>query len=171
MSRRHAAKKRVIAPDFKYQSLLLAKFINKIMHQGKKALSMRLVYGAIAHLEKKYSVDGFEIFSTAIQNVMPFLEVKSIRVGGANQQVPYQVDDTRGNMLAIAWTINSAKKRSEKSMELKLAAEFYDAANHRGGAIKKREDTHKMAEANKANAHLAIKKTQNTNVGHMGISY
>lgn len=155
MSRRHAAVKRVISPDAKYKSVLLAKFTNNIMKDGRKATAEKIVYGAFTAMEKKHSVDAFQAFTDAMNNVKPFVEVTSVRVGGANYQVPAPVDERRGNALAIRWIIDAARKRSGRSMVEKLSEELFDAANSRGVAIKKREDTHKMAEANKAFAHFA----------------
>lgn len=158
MSRRHRAEKRKILPDARYSSVLLAKFINKIMNRGKRSLAERLVYGSFDRIEKKNKANSFETFKDAINNVKPSLEVTSVRVGGANYQVPSVVEDDRGYTLASRWLIKSAQSRSEHSMEEKLAAEFFDAANNKGGAVKKKEDVHKMAEANKAFAHLSPKK-------------
>ena len=155
MSRRHAAVKRVIKPDTKYKSVLLSKFINNVMQSGKKSLAERLVYGAFARVEKKHGSDPFKTFNDSMNNVKPYVEVTSVRVGGANYQVPSPVDERRGYALAIRWVIDAAQKRSGRSMIEKLAEELFDAANNRGVAIKKREDTHKMAEANKAFAHFA----------------
>ncbi len=160
MSRRHAAEKRVIAPDMKYNSILVARFINNIMKEGKKALAEKIVYSALSKVEKKYKSDPFETFNTAINNVKPYLEVTSVRVGGANYQVPSPVDERRGYALAYRWIIDAANKRSEKNIIDKLAEELFEASNNRGVAIKKREDTHKMADANKAFSHFSPKKTQ-----------
>lgn len=160
MSRRHAAVKRVISPDAKYKSILLAKFTNNIMRDGKKSIAEKLVYGAFAVMEKKHGVDAFKTFTEAMNNVKPFVEVTSVRVGGANYQVPSPVDERRGNALAIRWVVDAAQKRSGRSMIEKLAEELFDAANSRGVAIKKREDTHKMAEANKAFAHFAQRSSR-----------
>jgi small subunit ribosomal protein S7 len=159
MSRRHAAEKRLILPDMKYNSLLLAKFINNIMEEGKKALAEKIVYSAFNKIEKKHRVEPFETFKTAMNNVKPYIEVTSVRYGGANYQVPSPVDERRGYALATRWIINAANKRSEKMMIDKLAEEIFEAANNRGVAVKKREDTHKMAEANKAFAHFSTKKS------------
>ena len=159
MSRRHAAVKRVILPDMKYNSHLLARFINNIMKEGKKALAEKIVYSAFSKIEKKHRVNPFETFNTAMNNVKPYLEVTSVRVGGANYQVPSPVDERRGYALASRWIINAANKRSEKMMTDKLAEELFEASNNRGVAIKKKEDTHKMAEANKAFAHFSPKKS------------
>lgn len=159
MSRRHAAVKRVIIPDAKYNSTLLARFINNIMKEGKKALAEKIVYSAFSKIEKKHRVDPYDTFNTAMNNVKPYLEVTSVRVGGANYQVPSPVDERRGYALASRWIIGAASKRSEKMMIDKLAEELFEASNNRGVAIKKREDTHKMAEANKAFAHFSPKKS------------
>ncbi|HJD56768.1 MAG: 30S ribosomal protein S7 [Rickettsia endosymbiont of Culicoides impunctatus] len=159
MSRRHAAERRVVLPDMKYNSPLLARFINNIMKEGKKALAERIVYSAFSKIEKKHKVDPYETFNNAMNNVKPYLEVTSVRVGGANYQVPSPVDERRGYALASRWIINAANKRSEKMMIDKLAEELFEASNSRGVAIKKREDTHKMAEANKAFAHFSPKKS------------
>lgn len=160
MSRRHAAVKRVILPDTKYNSTLLGKFINNIMKEGKKALAEKIVYQAFNRIEKKHRTDPYETFNLAINNVKPYLEVTSVRVGGANYQVPSPVDERRGYALATRWIIDAANKRSEKAMIEKLAEELFEAANNRGVAVKKREDTHKMAEANKAFSHFSPKKMQ-----------
>lgn len=159
MSRRHAAVKRVIIPDAKYNSALLARFINNIMKEGKKALAEKIVYSAFSKIEKKHKVDPYDTFNNAMNNVKPYLEVTSVRVGGANYQVPSPVDERRGYALASRWIISAASKRSEKMMIDKLAEELFEASNNRGVAIKKREDTHKMAEANKAFAHFSPKKS------------
>ncbi|MDN3030333.1 MAG: 30S ribosomal protein S7 [Candidatus Tisiphia sp.] len=160
MSRRHAAERMVVLPDMKYNSPLLARFINNIMREGKKALAEKIVYSAFNKIEKKHKVDPYETFNNAMNNVKPYLEVTSVRVGGANYQVPSPVDEKRGYALASRWIINAANKRSEKMMIDKLAEELFEASNSRGVAIKKREDTHKMAEANKAFAHFSPKKSQ-----------
>lgn len=160
MSRRHAAEKRTILPDMKYNSVLLAKFINSVMKEGKKSLAEKIIYQAFNRIEKKHRADPYETFNNAINNVKPYLEVTSVRVGGANYQVPSPVDERRGYALATRWIIDAANKRSEKAMVEKLAEELFDAANNRGVAIKKREDTHKMAEANKAFSHFSPKKMQ-----------
>ena len=157
MSRRHAAKKREIIPDVKYNSSLLAKFINNVMEQGKKELARNIVYGAFDLIQSKYKVDGFETFNKAIDTVKPSVEVTSVRVGGGNYQVPAPVGKTRGETLAIRWIIKSSKKRSERSMIEKLGEELYDASNTKGSSVKQREDTHKMAEANRAFAHVSPK--------------
>ncbi len=155
MSRRHAVVKKVIKPDTKYNSVLLSRFINNVMKDGKKSLAEKIVYGALERVEKKHNADSFKTFTDGINNVKPFVEVTSVRVGGANYQVPSPVDERRGYALATRWLINAAIKRSGRSMVEKLAEELFDAANNRGVAIKKKEDTHKMAESNKAFAHFA----------------
>jgi small subunit ribosomal protein S7 len=158
MSRRHRAEKRVVVPDVKFSSELLARFINKVMERGKKNLAEGIVYGAFEKIEKKHKINAFEAFNQAMENVKPALEVSSVRVGGANYQVPSAVDDHRAYTLAARWIIAAAKSRSELTMQDKLAGEFFDAANNKGSAFKKKEDTHRMAEANKAFAHLSPKK-------------
>ena len=156
MSRRHTAERRVVSPDAKHNSVLLSKFINNVMQDGKKSLAEKLVYSSLARVEKKHGVaDPFKAFLEAMSNIKPHMEVTSVRVGGANYQVPSPVDERRGQVLAIRWLIDAARKRSGRSMIEKLSDELFDALNNRGVAIKKREDTHKMAEANKAFAHFA----------------
>ena len=171
MSRRHRAQKREILPDPKFADLVLSKFINNLMLDGKKSTAERIVYGAIEILEKKGTNDnvdasgeegegvvqkskGIGVFHTALKNVKPKLEVRSRRVGGATYQVPVEVKSDRAMALAIRWIIDAARKRSETTMVARLANELLDAAQERGSAIKKRDDTHKMAEANKAFAHF-----------------
>lgn len=158
MSRRHAAEIRKITPDVRFKSELLSKFMNNVMESGKKELAERIVYGAFDLIEKKHKTDPFETFTTAIANVKPKLEVTSVRVGGANYQVPSPVTDRRGYALATRWIIKAAKSRSENTMKEKLAEELFEAANNRGSAFKKKEDTHKMAEANKAFSHFSPKR-------------
>lgn len=160
MSRRHAAVKRVVSPDTKYNSVLITKFTNHLMIDGKKALAEKIVYSAFERIEKRHGGEPFKIFTDAMNNVKPYLEVTSVRVGGANYQVPSPVDERRGFALATRWVIDAAQKRSGRSMIEKLAEELFDAANSRGVAIKKREDTHKMAEANKAFAHFAQRSSR-----------
>ncbi len=160
MSRRHSAEKREIVPDMKYNSSLLTRFINNVMREGKKSLAEKIVYSAFAKIEKKHKMSAIECFNNAMNNVKPYLEVTSVRVGGANYQVPSQVDERRGYALASRWIINAAKKRSEKSMIDKLTEELFDASNNRGVAVKKKDDTHKMAEANKAFSHFNPKLMQ-----------
>lgn len=158
MPRRHSAQKRKILPDTKYNSVLVARFINNVMKAGKKALAEKIVYTALQNLEKKHRVEPFEAFSNAINNVKPYTEVNSVRVGGANYQVPSVVSESRGLALAIRWIIIAAAKRPEHSMTDKLTQELFEAFNRRGMAVKKKEDTHKMAEANKAFSHFSLKK-------------
>ncbi len=154
MSRRREVPKQTIMPDPKYNSRELGKFINMLMVSGKKSVSERLVYGALDQIHRRTKGEnGLEVFSKALENVSPAVEVKSRRVGGATYQVPVEVRSVRRMTLAMRWLIDAARKRSEKSMAQKLAGEFMDAAESRGAAIKKREDTHRMAEANKAFAH------------------
>lgn len=155
MSRRRSAVKRVISPDAKYGSSLLSKFINNVMKDGKKSTAEKIVYGALDRVEKKHNVESLKTFVESMDNVKPNVEVTSVRVGGANYQVPSPVDERRGYALAARWIIDAAQKRSGRSMIEKLSEELFDAANSRGVAIKKREDTHKMAEANKAFSHFA----------------
>lgn len=154
MPRRREVPKRIILPDPKFGSELLAKFINTIMKDGKKSIAEKVVYVALDEIAAKKGNDGMEILDTALDNVRPSVEVKSRRVGGATYQVPVEVRASRQNALAMRWLVEAARKRGEKSMALKLAGELMDAAEKRGSAVKKREDTHKMAEANKAFAHF-----------------
>ena len=153
MSRRHAAIKREVLPDPKYHNLVLAKFVNALMLDGKKAVAEAVVYGAIDSLAGLAKRDGLEAFLEAIDNVKPTIEVKSRRVGGATYQVPMEVRGPRAQQLSLKWIIAAARKRGEKTMTERLAGELNDALNNRGSAMKKREETHKMAEANKAFAH------------------
>ncbi len=155
MSRRREVPKREIIPDPKYGDLQLAKFINTLMLHGKKSVAEKIIYGAIDELAKnKKSKEGLEVLNDALNNVKPQVEVKSRRVGGATYQVPVEVKSTRQVTLAMRWIIECARKRNEKSMTKKLAAELLDASENKGLAIKKREDTIKMAEANKAFSHF-----------------
>ena len=154
MPRRREVPKREILPDPKFGSVELAKFMNVVMLDGKKAVAERIVYGALEELQTKTGKDALEVFSLAINNIKPIVEVKSRRVGGANYQVPVDVRPVRRLALAMRWLREAAKKRGEKSMALRLAGELIDASEGRGAAIKKREDTHKMAEANKAFSHF-----------------
>ncbi|MDR4124490.1 30S ribosomal protein S7 [Yanghanlia caeni] len=154
MPRRREVPKREILPDPKYGSVELAKFMNVVMLSGKKAVAERIVYGALDQIQAKTGKEPIEVFNTAINNVKPVVEVKSRRVGGANYQVPVEVRPVRRLALAMRWLREAAKKRGEKSMDMRLAGELMDAAEGRGGAMKKREDTHKMAEANKAFSHF-----------------
>ena len=156
MSRRTRAPKRTILPDPKYGSDLLAKFMNMIMNDGKKSVAERIIYGALDRIdEKKTDADSkpLEILEQALENVKPAVEVKSRRVGGATYQVPIEVRPVRRQTLAMRWVIDAARKRSEKSMAHRLAHELIEAADNRGTAVKKKEDTHRMAEANKAFSH------------------
>lgn len=154
MSRRKRAEQRFVLPDPKYNSILVTKFINGLMQRGKKSVAERIFYSAIDYIENKTSKDGIEVFEKAVENVKPILEVRSRRVGGATYQVPVEVRPNRKQALALRWIIGFAKSRSGKSMAEKLANELIDASNKEGSSIKKREDTHKMAEANKAFAHF-----------------
>lgn len=164
MSRRHSAEKREILPDPRFGDLILSKFVNNVMVDGKKSVAERIVYGALEILdESKAELEldaelaqksrGLAIFQLALNNIKPKVEVRSRRVGGATYQVPVEVRAERSTALAMRWLIEGARKRSERTMRERLAAEILDAANDRGTAMKKREDTHKMAEANKAFAH------------------
>lgn len=155
MSRRRAAEKRKIDADPRYGDFIIAKFMNCLMHDGKKAVAEKIVYAAFEKIDGKTGKTCVELFNTALENVRPLLEVRSRRVGGATYQVPTAVAPNRAQALSIRWIIDAARKRNEKSMKDKLAGELLDAAAGRGGAIKKREDTHKMAEANKAFAHYS----------------
>ncbi|MFD2205152.1 30S ribosomal protein S7 [Kiloniella antarctica] len=154
MSRRHRAEKRDILPDPKFGDITLSKFMNCLMLDGKKAVAENIVYGALDRVaERNKTEDTISVFHEALGNVRPDLEVRSRRVGGATYQVPVEVRSTRAQALAIRWLIGAARKRSENTMVDRLANELMDAANNRGAAVKKREDTHKMAEANKAFSH------------------
>ena len=151
--RRAGAARREVLPDPKYGSRLVAKFVNIMMIRGKKSTAERIMYDAMTSVEDRSKQEALKMFKTAIDNVKPAVEVKSRRVGGSTYQVPVEVRPDRRTSLAMRWMIVAARRRSERSMADKLAAEFLDAANNRGMAVKKREDTHKMAEANKAFAH------------------
>ena len=153
MSRRHRATPRETLPDPVYNSTLLAKFINNLMSDGKKSTAQRIVYGALDTIRDKTSEDPLRVFKKGLDNIKPALEVKSRRVGGATYQVPVEVSPRRQLSLSLRWLIEFSTKRGEKTMKDKLAGEILDAANGRGNAVKKREDTHRMAEANKAFAH------------------
>ena len=153
MPRRGIIKKRKVGGDQKYNSPLIARFINTILKKGKKSTSERIVYGAMAQIQGKIKDDPLKIFEKAIDNVRPLLETKSRRVGGATYQVPVEVRPERGQALAIRWLIGAARSRSEHTMQERLSGELLDAANNRGTAVKKREDTHRMADANKAFSH------------------
>ncbi len=153
MSRRRAAEKREILPDPKYGNQVLAKFINMLMRGGKKSVAERIVYGALNEIGGKGKGDALELFTKALDNVRPLVEVKSRRVGGATYQIPIEVRQDRSTTLAMRWLVDAAKRRGEKNMGLRLAGELLDASESKGTAIKKREDTHRMAEANKAFSH------------------
>jgi small subunit ribosomal protein S7 len=153
MSRRHRAEKREIIPDPKYGDVVVTKFMNSLMEEGKKSVAERIVYGALGRIEQKAKRDGLELFHEALNNVKPAIEVRSRRVGGATYQVPVEVRSDRRQALAIRWIITAARGRNENTMEERLSGELLDAANNRGTAVKKREDTHKMAEANRAFSH------------------
>jgi small subunit ribosomal protein S7 len=153
MSRRHAAEKREVLPDAKFGDIVLTKFMNSLMFAGRKSVAEAIVYGAFDAIEKKTSQDPVMVFHEALGNVKPDLEVRSRRVGGATYQVPVEVRSDRGQALAIRWIITSARGRSENTMTERLSGELLDASGGRGGAVKKREDTHRMADANKAFAH------------------
>jgi small subunit ribosomal protein S7 len=154
MARRRVAEKRKILPDPKYHNITLAKFVNMIMMDGKKSIAEKIVYGALDVIGEKNSGEPLEIFDKALENVCPSVEVKSRRVGGATYQVPVEVRPQRRVALAMRWIVDASRKRSDKSMGLRLARELMDAAESRGSAVKKREDTHRMAEANKAFSHF-----------------
>ena len=153
MSRRREPQQRIILPDPKYGDETLAKFINVLMLNGKKSVAERIVYGALDQVADKTKNDPIEVFNQALDNVRPIVEVKSRRVGGATYQVPVEVRPRRRTALAMRWLVESARRRGEKSMGQRLANEFMEAAENRGTAVKKREDTHRMAEANKAFSH------------------
>ena len=153
MSRRHAAEKREILPDAKYGDRVVTKFMNNLMLDGKKSVAESIVYGALERMEKRLKREPVQAFREALDNVKPAVEVRSRRVGGATYQVPVEVRTERREALAIRWVITAARKRNENTMEERLAAELADAVNNRGTAVKKREDTHKMADANKAFSH------------------
>jgi small subunit ribosomal protein S7 len=153
MPRRGFVARRELQPDPLYNSTLVTKFINSMMYGGKRSTSQRIMYDALGVVQQKTQDDPLKVFKKAIDNVKPSLEVKSRRVGGSNYQVPIEVNTNRRTSLALRWLIGFARKRPERGMVQKLASEFLDASNLRGGAVKKREDTHKMAEANKAFAH------------------
>ncbi|MBK8452066.1 MAG: 30S ribosomal protein S7 [Thiofilum sp.] len=154
MPRRREVPKREVLPDPKFGSQLLSKFMNAVMQDGKKAVAEKIIYGALDEIAAKKGGDGMTILSDALDNVRPAVEVKARRVGGATYQVPVEVRPVRQNALAMRWLIDAARKRGEKSMARKLAGELMDAAEKRGTAVKKREDTHRMADANRAFAHF-----------------
>jgi small subunit ribosomal protein S7 len=153
MSRRHSAEKREVLPDAKYGDTVLTKFMNNLMHDGKKSVAENIVYGAMERVEAKLRREPIEVFHEALDNIKPSVEVRSRRVGGATYQVPVEVRPERREALAIRWLIKASRARNEHTMEERLAGELLDAANSRGTAVKKREDTHTMADANKAFSH------------------
>ena len=154
MSRKKQAPKRIFYPDSKYNSMILAKFINFVMYDGKKATSEKIIYEALDKIKDKTKNDPIKVFNDAINNIRPNLEVRSRRVGGATYQVPQEVKTKRSHTLALRWLLDATRKRKNKSMSDKLFNELMDASQKKGSAIKKREDTHKMAESNKAFAHF-----------------
>jgi ribosomal protein S7, bacterial/organelle len=153
MPRRRVAGKREVLPDPIYNSVMVTKFINGLMWEGKKSIAERIFYNAMAKVAERAGEEPLKVFKKAIDNVAPTLEVKSRRIGGATYQVPIEVSKDRRNTLAIRWIVSNARNRNEKTMEDRLVGELLDAINNRGGAVKKREDVHRMAEANKAFAH------------------
>ncbi|MFN9000978.1 MAG: 30S ribosomal protein S7 [Holosporales bacterium] len=153
MSRRRAAEKREVLPDPKYKDPVVSKFMNCVMLQGKKSVAESIVYGALTTIQNRTGKDPVEIFHEALSNVRPMVEVRSRRVGGATYQVPVEVRNDRASALSIRWIIDAARKRGERTMTDRLSAELLEAAQNRGAAVKKREETHRMAEANKAFAH------------------
>jgi small subunit ribosomal protein S7 len=153
MSRRHSAEKREVLPDAKYGDKVLTKFMNNLMHDGKKSVAEGIVYGAMERVQSKLRREPIEVFHEALDNIKPSVEVRSRRVGGATYQVPVEVRPERREALAIRWLIKASRARNEHTMEERLAGELLDASNMRGTAVKKREDTHKMADANKAFSH------------------
>jgi small subunit ribosomal protein S7 len=153
MSRRRKAERREINPDPKFGDAIVSKFMNSIMKEGKKSVAERIVYGALDRMQNRAKSDPVQLFHQALENVMPAVEVRSRRVGGATYQVPVEVRNERRQALAIRWLIAAARGRNENTMEERLSGELLDAANNRGTAVKKREDTHKMAEANRAFSH------------------
>ena len=153
--RRSVKKRAVIEPDLKYSNLLVAKIINKVMHSGKKSVALKIVYGALERAEKTVGKPAMDVLQQAFDNAAPTMELKSRRIGGANYQVPIEVKPERRTALAIRWIIDSARATKGKAMEEKLAEELINAFNNTGGAVKKKADTHRMAEANKAFAHFA----------------
>jgi small subunit ribosomal protein S7 len=153
MSRRHSAEKREVIPDAKFHDMIVTKFMNSIMYDGKKSAAEQIVYGAFDIIENKAKVEPLGVFKQALENVAPAIEVRSRRVGGATYQVPVEVRMERRQALAIRWLITAARGRNDKTMIERLSAELLDASNNRGSAVKKREDTHRMAEANRAFSH------------------
>ena len=153
MSRRHRAEKREINPDPKFGDLIVSKFMNNLMYEGKKSVAEGIVYGALGIIESKTKQNPLGVFEQALDNVMPSIEVRSRRVGGPTYQVPVEVRSSRRQALGLRWIISAARERNEKTMMERLSAELLDASNNRGNAVKKREDVHKMAEANRAFSH------------------
>ena len=153
MSRRRAAEKREVLPDAKFGDIVLSKFMNTLMERGKKSVAERVVYGALDEIQTKLKADPIPAFHEALENVKPAVEVRSRRVGGATYQVPVEVRTVRRQALGIRWIITAARERNEKTMTERLSAELLDASNNRGNAVKKREDVHRMAEANRAFSH------------------
>jgi small subunit ribosomal protein S7 len=153
MPRRGRVRLRKIEPDYFYNSTLIARFTNTVLRKGKKSVAERIVYGAMERVKQKTKEDPLKVFEKAVENIRPLLETKSRRVGGATYQVPVEVPLSRSSSLGVRWLVKYSKERAGKSMEDKLAAEIIDALNNRGGAFKKKEDTHKMAESNRAFAH------------------
>jgi len=153
MSRRHRAEKREVLPDPKFGDIVLTKFMNAIMLDGKKSTAERIVYGALDIVEDKARTEPMRVFHDALENIKPSVEVRSRRVGGATYQIPVEVRNERKQALAVRWLVSASRSRNENTMRERLAAELLDAANNRGSAVKKREDTHKMAEANRAFSH------------------
>ena len=154
MSRRHRAEKRQVLPDPKFKDIVISKFMNQIMLDGKKSTAERIVYGAFDLVEEKAKKDPVEVFHAALEAISPAVEVRSRRVGGATYQVPVEVRAVRRTTLAMRWVIDASRKRGENTMARRLAGELIDASEHRGAAVKKREDTHRMADANKAFSHF-----------------
>jgi small subunit ribosomal protein S7 len=153
VSRRHAAERREVLPDAKFGDVVVTKFMNALMYEGKKSVAERIMYGAFELMQKRGQADPLKVFHEALQNVRPSIEVRSRRVGGATYQVPVDVRNDRAQALALRWIIGIARARSERTMVERLCGELMDAANNRGNSVKKREDTHRMAEANKAFSH------------------
>ena len=154
MSRRNSAVKRTVLPDPKFNSIVVAKLINQVMMSGKKSIAQEIVYSAFDKAGEKLGLEGPAVFSKALENVMPVLETKARRVGGSNYQVPVEVRPERRQTLGIRWLVQFARQRSERDMDNKLAGELVDAYNNAGGAVKRKEEMHRMAEANKAFAHF-----------------
>ena len=153
MSRRHSAEKRIVLPDAKFGDVVLTKFMNSLMFNGKKSIAEGIVYGALERVEEKLKKASVDLFHEALENIKPSIEVRSRRVGGATYQVPMEIRNERAQALGIRWIIEVSRRRPENTMTSRLSAELLEASENRGGAVKKREDTHRMAEANKAFAH------------------